>query len=164
MQEFLDVFGDASLTFEDLGWLRDRTDLPLVVKGILRPEDARRAIEKGVDGVVVSNHGGRQVDGSVAALEALPRVVEAVGDDATILFDSGIRRGADAFKALALGAEAVLFGRPYAYGLGLAGQDGVEAVLKNFSADLDLTLGLTGHTSWDEVGLDALTPASELEP
>lgn len=164
VQEFLDVFGDASLTFEDLGWLRERTNLPLIVKGILRPEDARRAIEEGADGIVVSNHGGRQVDGSVAALEALPRVVGEVGDDATILFDSGIRRGADAFKSLALGAEAVLLGRPYAYGLGLDGQAGVEAVLKNFAADLDLTLGLTGHTSWDEVGRDALTPASELEP
>lgn len=161
---FNDVLLDPGLDWETVGNIVRSTDLPVLLKGILRADDARRAIECGADGVVVSNHGGRQVDGSVAALEALPRVVEAVGDDATILFDSGIRRGADAFKALALGAEAVLFGRPYAYGLGLAGQDGVEAVLKNFSADLDLTLGLTGHTSWDEVGLDALTPASELEP
>lgn len=164
IQEFLDVFGDASLTFEDLGWLRELTDLPIVVKGILRPDDARAAVAQGADGVVVSNHGGRQVDGAIAALEALPRVVEAIGDDATVMFDSGIRRGADAFKAMALGAEAVLFGRPYAYGLGLQGQDGVEAVMKNFAADLDLTLGLTGHTSWNEVDCDALVPASDLEP
>lgn len=162
VQEFLDVFGDASLGFDDLDWLADRTDLPVVVKGILRPDDARRAVDRGADAVVVSNHGGRQVDGAVASLEMLPRVVEAVGDDATILFDSGIRRAADALKALALGADAVLLGRPYAYGLALDGQDGVEAVLKNFTADLDLTLGLSGHDSIAAFDREALLHEDDL--
>jgi isopentenyl-diphosphate delta-isomerase len=162
IQQFLDVFGDAGLTWNDLDWLREQTDLPLVVKGILGPEDARRAVEHGADGVVVSNHGGRQVDGAVASLEALPRVVEAVGDETTVLFDSGIRRGSHVFKALALGAEAVLLGRPYVYGLAVDGQDGVEAVLKNVLADVDLTLGLAGLASLDEADRDALVHETEL--
>ena len=148
--EFIDVFGDSSLTWTDLADLREHTDLPLVVKGVLHPEDATRAVECGVDGIIVSNHGGRQVDGALGALAALPGVVEAV-DDTTILFDSGIRRGADAMKALSLGADAVLLGRPYAYGLALDGEDGVRAVLENFRADLDLTLALSGHTNFDDL-------------
>ncbi|MEE6210464.1 lactate 2-monooxygenase [Salarchaeum sp. III] len=147
LSEFLAVFGDATLTWDDLDWLTDQTDLPIVLKGILHPADARRAVEKGADGIVVSNHGGRQVDNAVAALDALPGVVDAVGDDADVLFDSGIRRGADAIVALALGADTVLLGRPYAYGLALDGAEGVQEVVENFLADFDLTLALTGNTS-----------------
>lgn len=151
IREFVEVFGDPSLTWDDLAWLRDRTDLPIVVKGLLDPADATLAVEHGADGVVVSNHGGRQVDRAVAALEVLPEVVEAVGDDATVLFDSGIRRGADALIALALGAEAVLYGRPYAYALALAGADGVTEHCRNFLADLDLSLGLSGRADVDDL-------------
>ncbi len=155
IQRFIDVFSDATLTPPDISEIADYTNLPVVVKGVLRPEDARRAVEVGADGVVVSNHGGRQVDGAVAALDALPRVAEAV-DDATVLFDSGVRRGADALKALALGADAVMLGRPYVYGLALDGEDGVREVVENFRADFDLTLGLTGLRSVDEVGESVL--------
>jgi lactate 2-monooxygenase len=154
--EFIDVFGDASLDWEDLAWLCAETDLPVVVKGLLHPADARRATEAGAAGVVVSNHGGRQVDGAIAALDALPRVAEAVADGTAVLFDSGVRRGADAIKALALGADAVLLGRPYAYGLALDGQHGVEEVLRNFRGDLDLTLGLVGHDAVSALDREAL--------
>ncbi|WP_256392752.1 alpha-hydroxy-acid oxidizing protein [Natronoarchaeum rubrum] len=164
IMQFIDVFGDPSLTWDDLEWLREQTDLPLLVKGILHPDDAERAVECGVDGLVVSNHGGRQVDNAVSALSALPRIVERVGDDATVLFDSGIRRGADAVIALALGADSVLFGRPYAYGLAIDGENGVREVTENFLADLDLTLALTGHDSVADVDRDALVPAAEWRP
>jgi isopentenyl-diphosphate delta-isomerase len=147
IREFVDVFGDPSLTWEDLAWLASRTDLPVIVKGILHPDDAQAALEHGADGVIVSNHGGRQVDRAIPALEMLPEVRRRVGEDATVLFDSGIRRGADAVVALALGADAVLVGRPYVYGLALEGAAGVEAVVANLLADLDLTLGLAGRRS-----------------
>ena len=156
IREFVEIFGDPSLTWDDLTWLRERTDLPLVVKGLLHPEDARLAVEHGADGVVVSNHGGRQVDRAVAALEMLPEVVDEVGEEATVLFDSGIRRGADALIALALGAEAVLYGRPYAYALALDGEDGVREHCRNFLADLDLSLGLSGRASVDELDREYL--------
>jgi isopentenyl diphosphate isomerase/L-lactate dehydrogenase-like FMN-dependent dehydrogenase len=162
IREFVDVFGDPSLTWDDLAWLREQTDLPLIVKGVLHPDDARAAVEAGADGVVVSNHGGRQVDRAVPALEQLPAVVDAVGDDATVLYDSGIRRGSDVLIALALGAEAVLLGRPYVYGLAIDGADGVEAVVKNFLADLDLTLGLVGYDDVADVDREAVVRASEL--
>ncbi len=155
VMEFIDVFGDPSLTWDDLAALREETDLPLVVKGVLHPDDAERAVECGADGVIVSNHGGRQVDGAIGALTALPSIVEAVGDT-PVLFDSGIRSGADAVKALALGAEAVLLGRPYAYGLALDGEAGVRSVLEDFRADLDLTLALAGHTSFDDLDASIL--------
>jgi len=146
VRTFFDVFGDDSLGWADVEWLAGYTDLPVLVKGLLHPEDAVSALDHGADGVVVSNHGGRQVDGSIAALEALPRVREAVGRDATVLFDSGVRRGAEALKALALGADSVGIGRPYVYGLAVDGANGVEGVCRNLVADLDLTLGLTGRT------------------
>lgn len=150
IRHFIDIFSDASFTPETLAGTVDSTDLPVVVKGLLTPEDAIAAIDAGAEGVVVSNHGGRQVDGATGALDALPRVAEALKDE-TVLFDSGVRRGADALKALALGADAVMLGRPYVYGLGLAGEDGVREVVKNLRADIDLTLGLTGRTSVEEV-------------
>jgi lactate 2-monooxygenase len=148
---FTETFGDPSLSWDDLEFLREHTDLPILLKGILHPDDAREAVERGVDGLVVSNHGGRQVDGAIGALDALPGVVDAVGDDVPVLFDSGVRRGADALRAIALGADAVLLGRPYVYGLAIAGREGVREVLRNFLADLDLTLALSGHTSFEEV-------------
>jgi lactate 2-monooxygenase len=142
----LATFPNLGLTWDDLAWLRDRTKLPLLVKGVLTGEDALRARECGVDGIVVSNHGGRQVDGAVAALDALVEVREAVGPGALVLMDGGIRRGADVLKALALGADAVLLGRPYAYGLAVGGQEGVETVIRHLMAETDLTLALIGGT------------------
>ncbi|MFI9389981.1 lactate 2-monooxygenase [Streptomyces bauhiniae] len=144
---FLGLFGDAGHTWPDLAFLREHWDGPIVLKGILHPDDARAAADAGMDGVVVSNHGGRQVAGSVAAADALPGVAGAVGDRLDVLFDSGIRTGDDIAKALALGARAVLLGRPYAYGLGLDGQTGVEHVIRSILAELDLTLALSGHAS-----------------
>jgi lactate 2-monooxygenase len=143
----LATFPNMDLTWDDLDWLRGQTNLPLLVKGVLAGEDAVLAFEHGADGVVVSNHGGRQVDGSVATLDALVEVRAAVGRDAVVLMDGGIRRGADVLKALALGADAVLLGRPYAYGLAVGGQEGVEAVIRHLMADTDLTLALLGAES-----------------
>jgi isopentenyl-diphosphate delta-isomerase len=157
VEEFLEIFGDPSLTWDDLSFLFDNTDLPVHVKGVLHPEDARSAVEAGADGVGVSTHGGRQVDGSVTALEALPGVVEAVDtDDVTVTFDSGIRRGSDVFRALALGADACLLGRPFVYGLALGGQEGVEHVLRSVLADFDLTMGLAGRDDAAEIDRDAI--------
>jgi lactate 2-monooxygenase len=140
----LGTFPNLGLTWEDLAWLRGETELPLLVKGVLTGEDALRARDAGVDGIVVSNHGGRQVDGAVAALDALVEVREALGPEAVVLMDSGIRGGPDVLKALALGADAVLLGRPYAYGLAVGGQEGVEAVIRQLLAETDLTLALMG--------------------
>jgi len=148
---FLGVFANPRLTWERLDWLRSTTSLPLVLKGILHPDDAREARERGVDGIVVSNHGGRQIDGAIASLDALPPIVDAVGDGMAVLLDSGIRSGADIFKALALGADAVLVGRPYLWGLALDGQNGVETVLRCLLAELDLTMTLSGFTRVGEI-------------
>jgi lactate 2-monooxygenase len=145
------MFSNLALTWDDLAWLRERTTLPVLIKGILTAEDARRALEHGVDGIVVSNHGGRQVDGAVAALDALVEVRTAVGDDRVVLMDGGIRRGADVIKALALGADAVLLGRPYPYGLAVGGQEGVEAVIRHLLAEIDITLALVGGSSVREL-------------
>jgi lactate 2-monooxygenase len=149
-------FSNPSVTWEDLAWLREQSALPIVLKGILHDEDARRALDTGVDGLIVSNHGGRQVDGALAALDALPGVREAVGGDLPVLFDSGIRTGADVLKALALGADAVCLGRPYAWGLALDGQAGVEQVLRCLLAELDLTMALSGYTELAQLDSDAL--------
>ena len=162
IRTFIDIFGDPSLTFDDLEWLCEYADIPVVVKGVLHPDDARECIERGAEGVIVSNHGGRQVDNAVTALDVLPRIVSAVNDDVPVLFDSGIRRGSDALVALALGADAVGFGRPYAYGLAIDGENGVESVVKNFLADLDLTLGLIGYDDVDDVDREAVVRADEL--
>jgi lactate 2-monooxygenase len=149
-------FANPSVTWEDLEWLREITELPIVLKGILHPEDAKLAVEHGVQGVLVSNHGGRQVDGAIGALDALPEVVAAVDGQSEVLFDSGIRSGADALKALALGARAVLLGRPYMWGLALGGAEGVAEVLRSFLADLDLAMALSGYANIDEVDASAL--------
>jgi lactate 2-monooxygenase len=153
---FLGVQANPSLSWDDLAWLRETTSLPLVVKGIQHVEDAREAVRRGVDGIVVSNHGGRQVDGAIGSLDALAPIAEAVGDELTILFDSGVRSGADVLKALALGADAICLGRPYVWGLALGGQAGVETVLKMVLAELDLTLALCGYTSPDQLSRDSL--------
>ncbi|MFC9078282.1 lactate 2-monooxygenase [Streptomyces sp. NPDC057062] len=160
VMHFVGMFADPGKTWPDLAFLRENWDGPIVLKGILHPDDARRAVDAGMDGVVVSNHGGRQVAGSVAAADALPRVAEAVGDRLAVLFDSGIRTGDDMFKALALGARAVLLGRPYAYGLGLDGQAGVEHVIRCLLAEFDLTLALSGHAGPGTLGIDDLIEES----
>ncbi|MGA4542571.1 alpha-hydroxy-acid oxidizing protein [Uniformispora flossi] len=145
------MFSNPGATWEDLAFLREHWDGPIVLKGILHPDDGRRALDAGMAGVVVSNHGGRQVDGAIAALDALPLVAEAVGQDLTVLFDSGVRTGSDVVKALALGARAVLLGRPYAYGLALGGEEGVRHVLRCVLAELDVTLALSGHAHVDDL-------------
>ncbi len=151
VRRFAATFPRPSLSWEDIPRLRELTKLPLLLKGILHPDDARRAVDAGADGVIVSNHGGRQVDGAVATLDALPDIVEAVGGRVPVLLDSGIRTGADVFKALALGARAVCIGRPYVYGLALAGEAGVLEVLRNLLADFDLTMGLAGCRGVEEI-------------
>ncbi|MEV4460795.1 lactate 2-monooxygenase [Microbispora sp. NPDC049633] len=150
---FVGMFGDPGKTWPDLALLREHWDGPIVLKGVLHPDDARLAADAGMDGVVVSNHGGRQVNGSIGAADALPAVADAVADRLTVLFDGGIRTGDDVVKALALGARTVLLGRPYAYGLGLDGQAGVEHVVRCVLAETDLTLALSGCA-----GVAALTP------
>ena len=147
----LNFLVDNSLTWRDLEWLRSVTSLPLLVKGILTAEDAALAVEAGVEGIVVSNHGGRQLDGAPASLDALPEVVQAVGDQAEVLLDSGIRRGTDVVKALALGARAVLAGRAPLYGLAVEGADGVQRVLGLLREELELALALCGCASPAEV-------------
>jgi lactate 2-monooxygenase len=160
VQRFTQIYSRPSLTWDTLAFLRERTRLPIVLKGILHPDDAARAVDEGIDGVIVSNHGGRQVDGAIATLDALPAVVEAVDGRIPVLLDSGVRGGADVFKALALGARAVLIGRPYVYALALAGRTGVRDYLLNLAADFDLTMGLAGCRSVAEIGREALTPAA----
>jgi isopentenyl diphosphate isomerase/L-lactate dehydrogenase-like FMN-dependent dehydrogenase len=156
---FLRTYSRPSLTWKDIAFLRDLTSLPILLKGVLHPDDARLAVEHGVDGMVVSNHGGRQIDGEVASIDVLPDIVEAVGGRLTILLDSGVRGGSDVFKALALGARAVLLGRPYVYGLALAGETGVREVIRNVAAEFDLTMGLAGCPSVAEITPQALRRA-----
>lgn len=159
VETFLDVYSNPALSWDHLATLRNRTRLPIVIKGILHPDDARRALDLGVDALMVSNHGGRQVDGSVAALDALVEVRSAVGADPTVLFDSGIRTGADVYKALALGADAVTVGRPHVYGLAVAGRVGVVEVLRNLAGELDLVMALSGTRTLAELNADRLIQA-----
>jgi L-lactate dehydrogenase (cytochrome) len=149
-------YSDPTVTWDNLSLLRESTELPIVLKGIQHADDARRAADAGMDGIIVSNHGGRQVDGAIASLDALPPIVDAVPDDFPVLFDSGVRTGADAFKALALGARAVLIGRPFVWGLAVGGEQGVRHVLRGLLAELDLTVALSGHTGFGQVGPDVL--------
>ncbi|MFH9419932.1 alpha-hydroxy-acid oxidizing protein [Streptomyces sp. NPDC017529] len=154
--KWLPMFSGRAHTWDRLRFLREHWDGPIALKGIVHPQDARRAVEAGMDGIVVSNHGGRQVDGAVAALDALADVVAEVGGETEVLFDSGVRSGADVLKALALGARAVLLGRPYVYGLALGGEAGVRHVVRGLLADLDLTMGLAGCASVAGVGPELL--------
>jgi lactate 2-monooxygenase len=151
VMHFVRMFSDPRKTWKDLAFLREHWDRPIVLKGIQHPDDARRAVEAGVDGIVVSNHGGRQVNGAVGSADMLPACVDAVNGRIEVLFDSGIRTGDDVVRALALGARSTLVGRPYAYGLGLGGEAGVEHVIRCLLAELDLTLALSGHTSPGEL-------------
>lgn len=151
IRAWLGCFSQPALTWDHLGFLRQHTRLPILLKGILHPNDACRALDCGMDGIIVSNHGGRQVDGAIAALDALPPIVDRIGGRIPVLFDSGIRRGADVIKALALGAKAVLLGRPYIWGLALRGEEGVREVLLNLLADLDLTMALSGVRNIGEI-------------
>ncbi|MFC7061003.1 lactate 2-monooxygenase [Halobacillus seohaensis] len=150
------TFGNPGLTWEDIAFLKEHTTLPILLKGILHPEDAKLALAHGADGIIVSNHGGRQVDGAIGALAALPQICGVVGDKIPVLMDSGIRRGSDIIKALALGAKAVLIGRPCMYGLAVAGDQGVAEVLQNLKADMDLTMALAGEKSVRELNSSIL--------
>jgi len=154
--QFVIQFTNPELNWDDLEFLRAETELPILIKGLLHPEDAVTAREREVDGVIVSNHGGRQIDGEIAALDALPGIADAVGDDMAVLLDSGVRSGADVAKALALGADAVLIGRPYLWGLAIGGEPGALAVMRSMLAELDLTIGLSGHRTPAELGPELL--------
>jgi lactate 2-monooxygenase len=149
---WLPMFTGQDHTWEHLAFIREHWDGPILLKGIQHPDDARRAVDAGMAGVVVSNHGGRQVDGAIASLDALPGIVEAVGDQLEVLFDSGIRTGSDVLKAVALGAKATLVGRPWVYGLALGGYAGVRHVLRTLLADIDIALGLSGHAGLADLG------------
>ncbi|NNM46013.1 alpha-hydroxy-acid oxidizing protein [Knoellia koreensis] len=157
VETFLDIYSNPGLDWETLATIKSRTSLPVLFKGIVHPDDARRAVEAGADGIVVSNHGGRQVDGAIASLDALPAVRAAVGEGMPLVLDSGVRSGADVVKALALGADAVAIGRPYMYGLALAGGAGVRDVVANLVAELDLTMGLIGAETVDDLTPEILT-------
>lgn len=157
VRRFVATYSRPSLQWADLARLRAMTGLPIVLKGVLHPDDARLALEHGVDGLVVSNHGGRQIDGEIASLDALPAIAAVVQGRIPLLLDSGVRGGADVFKAIALGATAVLLGRPYAYGLAIAGEAGVREVLANVRAEFDLTMGLAGCRSVAEITADCVT-------
>jgi isopentenyl diphosphate isomerase/L-lactate dehydrogenase-like FMN-dependent dehydrogenase len=157
VRHWVKVAGSPIFTWADLATLQTLTKLPIILKGVLHPDDARQAVDRGVAGIVVSNHGGRQLDGAVAALDKLPEIVSAVGGRTEILFDSGIRRGADVVKAIALGAQATLVARPWCYGLGLAGEAGVTEVLRNLLAEVDVTFALAGITSVKELSRENLS-------
>jgi 4-hydroxymandelate oxidase len=152
---------DPALTWDDLAWLASLSPLPILLKGLLHPDDAVRAVAHGVRAVIVSNHGGRQLDSAVAALDALPAVVEAVGGRVEVLLDGGVRRGTDILKALALGARAVLIGRPIHWGLAVGGEAGVRHVLELLRAELALDLMLCGLADLNEVSRDVIVPARE---
>lgn len=150
VRQFVATYSRPDLTWADLAWLRERTRLPIVLKGILSAADARAAVAAGIDGLIVSNHGGRQLDGAIASLDALP-AIRAAAPDLALIVDSGVRSGADIVKALALGADAVAIGRPYAYALALAGAEGVAEFIANTAADFELTMALAGIRSIDEI-------------
>lgn len=154
----LSLFTNPRFTWDDVEWLKKTTKLPVLLKGILSEKDASAAVDHGADGIIVSNHGGRQVDGSIAALDALPKVCDAVKDRVPVLMDSGIRRGPDVLKAIALGATAVLIGRPFAYALASDGEAGVRQVIRTLMADIDITLALSGRTSMEDLDESFLSP------
>ncbi len=157
VRKFINIYSRPSLTWDDLPFLREHTKLPIILKGILHPDDAKKAVDQGIDGIIVSNHGGRQVDGSISTIEALPDIVKAVDGSIPVLLDSGVRGGADMFKAIALGAKAVCIGRPFVYGLALAGERGVVEVINNFKADFELTMGLAGCRAVSEISQEMVT-------
>lgn len=159
VETFLDVFSTPALTWDELAKAREWTSLPILLKGIVHPDDAERAVDAGADGIWISNHGGRQIDQSVPTLAVLPEIADRVAGRVPIVFDSGVRQGSDAVIALALGATVVALGRPYAYGLGVAGEAGVREVIRNILAELDITLGLAGATTVADLDRSALRAA-----
>lgn len=158
IRRWAEIATDPGRTWKHVGAIRKYWDGPIVLKGVLHPDDAQKAVDWGMDGIIVSNHGGRQLDGSIASLDALPAIVGRVGDQTTVLMDSGVRTGSDIVKALALGAHAVLIGRPYAFGLGLAGYSGVLHVLRSLLCDYDLSMAVAGHASPRSLAADTLAP------
>lgn len=158
VQKFTAIYSNPALTWKQLSFLRERTKLPVLLKGILHPDDAAMALDHGVDGLIVSNHGGRQVDGSISTIAALPGITKRISGKAPILLDGGVRGGADIFKAIALGASAVCIGRPYVYGLAIAGSAGVEEVLRNLMAEFYFTMGLAGINKVSEINPESLAP------
>ena len=156
LRAYADHAVEPALTFDDLEWLRGLEDLPLVVKGVLRGDDAAACVAAGADAVIVSNHGGRQLDGAVATADALPEVVRAVGEQAEVYVDGGIRRGTDVIRALALGARAVLLGRPILWGLALDGAEGVRCVLENYRVELERAMALCGTPTLADITPDLL--------
>jgi 4-hydroxymandelate oxidase len=158
LRAFIHGMRDAAFSWHDLEWLRSLTGLPLILKGILRADDARRAVDHGALGIVVSNHGGRQLDGAMASLDALPAIADAVGDRIAVLLDGGVRRGTDILKALALGARAVMVGRPVLWGLAVDGQAGAERVLELLKSELDLAMALAGTPTLSNITRDLVAP------
>jgi len=156
VQTFIETYSRPSLSWEDLSFLRSLTDLPILLKGILSPDDARKAVEADMDGIIVSNHGGRQVDGSISSVDALSTITQTIEGEIPVLMDSGIRSGSDIFKALALGADAVLLGRPYVYALAIAGEAGVREMIQNYRADFELTMRLSGLQSVGDIDRNCL--------
>lgn len=156
--KFVATYSNPATTWKDLEFLRKHTSLPILLKGVLYPEDARLALQTGVNGIIVSNHGGRQVDGAISTFEALPEIAKIIQKQIPILIDSGIRTGADAFKALACGATAVCIGRPYVYGLAHGGEVGVTKVIQNFLAEFELTMALAGCKNISEIDTSCISP------
>ncbi len=157
VRKFVSIYSNPATTWDDLAFLRQQTKLPILLKGIVHPDDARKALDAGMNGIIISNHGGRQVDGSIATLDALPKIIEVLQNSMPVLLDSGVRGGADVFKALALGAKAVCIGRPYVYGLAIAGEQGVYEVLQNLLSDFELTMGLSGCKNISEINSNMLS-------
>jgi len=158
VQKFTSIYSNPALTWKDLPFLRQHTKLPVMLKGILHPDDAAMAVDQGMDGIIVSNHGGRQVDGSISTIAALPAIAQRVNGRIPVLLDGGVRGGADMFKAIALGATAVCIGRPYVYGLTLAGREGVEEVLRNLMTEFYFTMGLAGVNQVRDINRETLAP------
>ena len=158
VKKFISIYTNPAISWDDLSFLREHTSLPVILKGILHPDDALKAIDHGVEGIMVSNHGGRQVDGAVSTAAVLPEIVKAVNGQSKILVDSGIRSGTDVFKALALGADAVGVGRPYAYALAIAGEAGVNELIRNYKAEFDLCMALTGCSKLSDIDDRMLHP------
>ncbi len=160
VRTFVDIYSRPTLTWDDLDFLRGCTDLPIVLKGIQHADDARRAVDAGMDGIMVSNHGGRQVDGAIGSIEALPAIVAAVGSDIEVWMDGGIRSGQDVLKAWALGARGTLIGRAMVYGLGAMGEAGVTKALQIIHKELDVTMAFCGHTDIRTVDKSILLPGT----
>ncbi|WP_246497912.1 alpha-hydroxy-acid oxidizing protein [Natronoglycomyces albus] len=159
VETFQEEFSRPDLTWSDLSFLREHTRLPIILKGIQHPDDARQALDSGVDAIWVSNHGGRQLDGAIASIDALPGVAKVVDSAVPVIFDSGVRSGADVFRSLALGADIVGLGRSYTYGLAVGGAEGATAVLDGFNAELDITMGLAGVSDVENITAECLTDA-----